>query len=84
MILVGSQRGGAGDLARHLMNDRDNDHVELLEVRGFASRDLGWSTKALDAARALAQLDPAFLPPTLRTVHELMIAGIASVVAAMM
>jgi hypothetical protein len=77
----------------------------------LASRDLGWSPKALDAARltleahgdrlnvaharyldvrrllligrvdeaerTLAQLDPAPLPPALRAVHELMVAGIA-------
>ena len=77
----------------------------------FASRDLSWSAKALDAARAtleshgdrvnaaharylevkrlvligqvdeaervLAELDPATLPPALRTAHELMVAGIA-------
>jgi len=77
----------------------------------FASRDLSWSAKALDAARAtlelhgdrvnaaharylevkrfvlighvdeaervLADLDPAALPPALRTAHELMVAGIA-------
>jgi hypothetical protein len=77
----------------------------------FASRDLGWSPKSLDAARltlethgdhvnaaharyleirrllligrlgeaerALAQMDSASLPPALRTVHDLMVAGIA-------
>jgi hypothetical protein len=77
----------------------------------LASRDLGWSAKALAAARAtlenhgdrvnaaharylevrrllligrleeaermLADLDPALLPPALRTAHELVIAGIA-------
>jgi hypothetical protein len=77
----------------------------------FASRDLGWSPKALDAARmtlashgdhvnaaharyleirrllligrlgeaerALAELNPASLPPALRTAHELLVAGIA-------
>jgi hypothetical protein len=77
----------------------------------FASRDLGWPAKTLDAARAtleahgdrvnaaharylelrrivlvgrlgeaertLAALDPAALPPALRTVHELIVAGIA-------
>jgi len=77
----------------------------------FASRDLGWPPKALDAARAtleahgdrvnaaharylelrrllligrlgdaerlLAALDPAQLPPASRTVHELVVAGIA-------
>lgn len=77
----------------------------------LASRDLGWSPKALDAARAtlqargdrinaaharhlelrrlllvgrldeaermLAEFDPAPLPPAARTVHELVVAGIA-------
>ena len=77
----------------------------------FASRDLSWPAKSLDAARAtleahgdrvnaaharyleirrllligrlyeaermLATLDPAPLPPALRTVHELVLAGIA-------
>ena len=39
MILVGSQRGGAGDLARHLLKE-ENEHVELHELRGFASGTL--------------------------------------------
>jgi hypothetical protein len=77
----------------------------------LVSRDLGWSAKALDAARAileahgdrvnaaharyldvrrllligrldeaerwLADLDPASLPPALKTIHELAVAGIA-------
>lgn len=37
MILVGSQRGGARDLAQHLFKD-ENDHVEVHEVSGFAAR----------------------------------------------
>lgn len=40
MILVGSQRGGAGGLATHLMNVRDNDHVTLYDVQGFMADDL--------------------------------------------
>lgn len=40
MILKGSQRGGARQLATHLMNDRDNDHVTLGELRGFVSDEL--------------------------------------------
>jgi hypothetical protein len=40
MILKGSQRGAAANLSAHLMNDRDNDHVTVLEVRGFVARDL--------------------------------------------
>lgn len=49
MILVGSQRGGAGALARHLLNDRDNDHVEVLELRGFVSEDLEGALKEIQA-----------------------------------
>lgn len=40
MILVGSQRSGATALADHLMNDRDNDHVTLAEIKGFMADDL--------------------------------------------
>lgn len=39
MILVGNQRGGARDLASHLMKD-ENDHVTLHELRGFIADDL--------------------------------------------
>ncbi|TDL74121.1 relaxase [Palleronia sediminis] len=39
MILKGSQRGNAAKLAAHLMNARDNEHVELHELRGFMSED---------------------------------------------
>jgi len=39
MILKGNQRGGAKDLALHLMKD-ENDHVEVHELRGFASDTL--------------------------------------------
>lgn len=40
MILKAKERGGAGQLARYLLTMRDNDHVELHEVRGFVSDDL--------------------------------------------
>lgn len=40
MILKASQRGGARQLASHLLNDKDNDHVTVAEVRGFVSDDL--------------------------------------------
>jgi len=40
MILKGSQRSGASALADHLMNDRDNDHIEVLEIDGFMADDL--------------------------------------------
>ena len=39
MILKGNQRGGAKDLALHLMKE-ENEHIELHELRGFASDDL--------------------------------------------
>lgn len=39
MILVGNQRGGGKDLALHLMKV-ENDHVQIHQMRGFASDDL--------------------------------------------
>lgn len=52
MILKGSQRGSARQLAAHLLNDRDNDHVTLLQLRGFVAGDL---RGALDEAHAIAK-----------------------------
>lgn len=40
MIFVGNRRGGASELAAHLLNAEDNEHVELHEVRGFISSGL--------------------------------------------
>jgi hypothetical protein len=52
MILVGSQRGGARDLALHLMK-AENEHVEVFEVRGFASNTLnGAFTEAYALSKA--------------------------------
>ena len=51
MILKGSQRGGSTQLAAHLMNTVDNDHVTLEEVRGFVSTDL---RGALEEAHAVS------------------------------
>ena len=39
MILKGSQRGFGQNLAVHLINTRDNDHVALHELRGFCTDD---------------------------------------------
>jgi len=39
MILNGNQRGGAKDLAVHLLKP-ENDHVQVHELRGFISDDL--------------------------------------------
>ena len=51
MILVGNQRGGARDLARHLLKD-ENDHVHVHEIRGFASETLDG---AFNEAYAISQ-----------------------------
>ncbi|EKF40103.1 relaxase/mobilization nuclease family protein [Nitratireductor indicus C115] len=40
MILKGSQRGNGQNLAAHLLNVSDNEHVRLHELRGFVSEDL--------------------------------------------
>lgn len=49
MILKASERGDAPQLARYLLAIRDNDHVELHDVRGFASEDLGEAFNEADA-----------------------------------
>lgn len=51
MMLVGNQRGGARDLAVHLMKP-ENEHIELYELRGFASESL---EGALNEAYALSR-----------------------------
>lgn len=51
MILVGNQRGGAKDLAQHLMK-AENEHVSVHELRGFAAQSLGG---ALNEAYALSR-----------------------------
>lgn len=40
MILKGSQRGGATQLATHLLRTDENDHVDLHEVSGFVADDV--------------------------------------------
>ncbi len=49
MILKASQRGSGQDLAVHLMRVDDNEHVELHELRGFASDDLKGAFKEAEA-----------------------------------
>ncbi len=51
MILVGNQRGGAKNLALHLLKP-ENDHVEVHELRGFASDNL---TGALNESYAISR-----------------------------
>ncbi|QDX25738.1 relaxase [Sphingomonas suaedae] len=40
MIIKASTRGNPPALARHLLNDRDNDQIEPHEVRGFMADDV--------------------------------------------
>ena len=51
MILVGNQRGGARNLALHLLKD-ENEHVQVHELRGFASDDLA---SALNESYAISR-----------------------------
>lgn len=40
MILEGNERGFGSELAQHLMNPRDNDHVSVHAIEGFVADDL--------------------------------------------
>lgn len=51
MILHGNQRGGARNLALHLLKD-ENEHVDVHDLRGFVAEDL---ISALEEARAIAR-----------------------------
>ena len=48
MILHGNQRGGAKDLALHLLKE-ENEHVEVHELRGFVSDNLVSALKEIHA-----------------------------------
>lgn len=52
MILKGSQRGGGKQLAAHLLKTEENEHVDVHELRGFASSDL---TSAFQEAYAISK-----------------------------
>jgi hypothetical protein len=61
MILKGSQRGGPRQLAAHLLNLADNDHILVQEVQGFVSRDLdGAMIEAAAVARGTRCTQPVF------------------------
>lgn len=49
MIMVGNARGNGSTLAAHLMNDRDNDHVEIHDLRGFTADNLHGAFQEADA-----------------------------------
>ena len=65
MIIKGNQRGGGQALAAHLMNGRDNDHVELHEVRGFASSDLAGAFREIEAAATATKCQQPFFSVSL-------------------
>jgi hypothetical protein len=48
VILVGSQRGNAKELAHHLMKS-ENERVDVHEVRGFAAQDLSGAFQESEA-----------------------------------
>jgi hypothetical protein len=52
MILKGSQRGGASQLATHLLRTDENEHVHVEQLRGFMASDL---RGALAEAEAVAK-----------------------------
>jgi hypothetical protein len=49
MIIEGNQRGNAKQLANHLLNDRDNDHVTIHEVTGFSSETVHGAFQEIQA-----------------------------------
>lgn len=52
MILEGNERGSGAELARHLLNPSDNDHVTVHAVEGFIAGDLAG---AFAESEAIAQ-----------------------------
>ena len=60
MLCKGSQRGGGLDLAQHLLNDLDNDHIEVHEIRGVAARDLTDAFLEIEAHAAGTRAKQAF------------------------
>ncbi|MGO4713214.1 helix-turn-helix domain-containing protein [Bradyrhizobium sp. 2TAF24] len=57
--------------------DAHGDRVNAAHAQGLAVRHLLLIGRIDDAERALATLDPAPLPPALRAVHEMVVAGLA-------
>ena len=49
MILDGNKRGSMMEMAGHLLNGDENDHVEVHEVRGFVADDVMGAMKEVDA-----------------------------------
>lgn len=49
MILKGSKRGGARQMAKHFLNAEANEHVRVHEVSGFASNNIGGALNEIHA-----------------------------------
>jgi hypothetical protein len=64
------------DAARATLEEHD-DRVNAAHARYLEVRRLVLIGRVDEAERTLARLDPAKLPPALRTTHELIVAGIA-------
>lgn len=61
MILKASQRGGPRQLAVHLLNEKDNEHVTVAEVRGFVADDLyGAMAETVAVSRGTKCQQPVF------------------------
>ncbi|MEW3780790.1 hypothetical protein QOZ23_04675 [Pseudomonas aeruginosa] len=85
MIIKASQRGGAGQLAAHLLNARDNEHIAVHDLRDFTADDLHGAFQEIEAVsrgtRAKQFLFSVSLnpPPRERVTVEAFEAAIAAV-----
>lgn len=55
MILEGNERGNGAELAQHLMNARDNEHVTVHAIDGFVADDLFGAFAEVEAIAAATQ-----------------------------
>ena len=55
MILEGNARGFGAELAAHLLNPRDNDHVTVRAVEGFVADDLHGAFAEIEAISQATQ-----------------------------
>lgn len=61
MIIKASQRGSGRELANHLWNLEDNQHVELHSLRGFVSDDLHGALLETEAVSKFTKCKQPFL-----------------------
>ncbi|GAB2707770.1 relaxase/mobilization nuclease domain-containing protein [Aliiglaciecola aliphaticivorans] len=75
MIVKASQRKGAIALAKHLLNDKENDHVYVHSLRGFVAEDLEGGLREIEALSKATRaqsflLSVSFNPPENAKVSE--------------